>query len=146
MLFVSSPDKSGQVYFQEGHYRSAMEDVSLRALLTIARMSTTGFGWEAITCSIFFRPEQSNMSSWYKDSVVSQMNNTVFSHSFDSWPRSFPVCGRRNVADRPVAGECRVALYPFPCTRRDIPVIPAPFFRPLSVRAEPVGKKCPIRR
>ena len=28
-----------------------------------------------------FRPEQSNMSSWYKDSVVSQMNNTIFSHS-----------------------------------------------------------------
>lgn len=56
--FVSSPDKSGQIYFQEGHYRSAMEDMSLRASLTIARMSTTGSGWEAITCSIFFVPNR----------------------------------------------------------------------------------------
>ena len=79
--FVSSPDKSGQVYFQEGHYRSAMEDVSLRASFDYRPNVDHRVRMGGDYLFHLFRPEQSNMSSWYKDSVVSQMNNTVFSHS-----------------------------------------------------------------
>jgi len=79
--FVSSPDKSGQVYFQEGHYRSAMEDVSLRASFDYRPNVDHRVRMGGDYLFYLFRPEQSNMSSWYKDSVVSQMNNTVFSHS-----------------------------------------------------------------
>ena len=79
--FVSSPDKSGQVYFQEGHYRSAMEDVSLKASFDYRPNVDHRVRMGGDYLFHLFRPEQSNMSSWYKDSVVSQMNNTVFSHS-----------------------------------------------------------------
>ena len=79
--FVSSPDKSGLVYFQEGHYRSAMEDVSLRASFDYRPNVDHRVRMGGDYLFHLFRPEQSNMSSWYKDSVVSQMNNTVFSHS-----------------------------------------------------------------
>ena len=79
--FVSSPDKNGQVYFQEGHYRSAMEDVNLRASLAYRPNVDHRIRMGSDYLFHLFRPEQSNMSSWYKDSVVSQMNNTIFSHS-----------------------------------------------------------------
>ena len=75
MLFRS------QVYFQEGHYRSAMEDVSLRASFDYRPNVDHRIRMGSDYLFHLFRPEQSNMSSWYKDSVVSQMNNTVFSHS-----------------------------------------------------------------
>ena len=68
--FVSSPDKSGQVYFQEGHYRSAMEDVSLRASFDYRPNVDHRVRMGGDYLFHLFRPEQSNMSSWYKDSVV----------------------------------------------------------------------------
>lgn len=58
-----------------------MEDVSLRASFDYRPNVDHRVRMGGDYLFYLFRPEQSNMSSWYKDSVVSQMNNTVFSHS-----------------------------------------------------------------
>lgn len=79
--FVSFKDQSGQVYFQEGHYRSAMEDVNLRASFDYRPNVNHRIRMGGDYLFHTFRPEQSNLSSWYKDSVISQMSNTVFAHS-----------------------------------------------------------------
>lgn len=79
--FVSFPDIGGQVYFQEGHYRSAMEDVSLRAFFDYRPKVDHRIRMGGDYLFHVFRPEQSHMRSWHKDSVITQKNNTVFSHS-----------------------------------------------------------------
>lgn len=79
--FVSFPDIGGQVYFQEGHYRSAMEDVSLRAFFDYRPSVDHRLRMGGDYLFHVFRPEQSHMRSWYKDSVITQKNSTVFSHS-----------------------------------------------------------------
>ncbi|RHR49991.1 TonB-dependent receptor [Parabacteroides sp. AF17-28] len=79
--FMAFHDRGDQVYFQEGHYRSAMEDVSLRASFDYRPNADHRIRMGGDYLFHIFRPEQSNMSSWYKDSVITQKNNTVFSHS-----------------------------------------------------------------
>lgn len=79
--FVSFRDLGGQLYFQEGHYRSAMEDVSLRASFDYRPNVDHRIRMGGDYLFHIFRPEQSNMSSWYEDSVVMKANNTVFAHS-----------------------------------------------------------------
>lgn len=80
--FVSSMDEQQQqTYYQEAHYRSSIEDFSLRAAFDyrphIRHRVRMGGDYQFHS----FRPEQSNMRSWYQDSVVSQRDYTVFSHS-----------------------------------------------------------------
>jgi len=80
--YVSAIDeKHPQSYFQEGHSSSAMQDMSLRASFDYRpnAMHLIRFGGDYLFHN--FRPEQSYMDTWYKDSVVSQKTNTVFSNS-----------------------------------------------------------------
>lgn len=71
-----------KVFSQQSHYRSAMEDMSLRASFDYRphRKHRIKFGADYLFHN--FRPEQSTMKSWYKDSVKSQQTNTVYADSF----------------------------------------------------------------
>lgn len=80
--YVSTIDEAHpQSYFQEGHSSSAMQDMSLRASFDYrpSAMHLIRFGGDYLFHN--FRPEQSYMDTWYKDSVVSQKTSTVFSNS-----------------------------------------------------------------
>lgn len=80
--FVSSVNEQNpQLYYQEGHYRSAMEDVSLRASFDFRPNVNHRIRMGGDYLFHNFRPEQTNMRSWYRDSVVTQNTNTVFAHS-----------------------------------------------------------------
>ena len=68
-------------YFQEGHYRSAMEDVSLRASFDYRPNVNHRIRMGGDYLFHSFRPEQSSMRSWYKDSVITQQTNTIFTNS-----------------------------------------------------------------
>lgn len=77
---VSAGD-TWKIFNQESHYRSAMEDVSLRASFDYRwhEKHRLRFGGDYLFHN--FRPEQSTMKSWYKDSIKSQETNTVFANS-----------------------------------------------------------------
>lgn len=80
--YVSTIDEQHpQSYFQEGHSSSSMQDMSLRASFDYRpnAMHRIRFGGDYLFHN--FRPEQSYMDTWYKDSVVSQKTNTVFTNS-----------------------------------------------------------------
>lgn len=80
--FVSSQNgKLPQSYFQDGHYRSAMEDMSIRASFDYRPNVNHRIRMGADYLFHSFRPEQSNMRSWYKDSVITQQTNTVYANS-----------------------------------------------------------------
>lgn len=137
--FVSSQDLGGQLYFQEGHYRSAMEDVSLRASFDYRPNVDHRIRMGGDYLFHIFRPEQSNMSSWYKDSVITQMNNTVFSHSLiHGHEVSAYAEDEMSLTDR-LRVNARPAFYAFPCGGEDLPVPSTPFLCALSVGTEGVG-------
>lgn len=80
--FVSSTDQlHPQSFFQENHFRSAMEDVSLRASFDFRPNVNHRIRMGSDYLFHNFRPEKSNMKSWYKDSVITQSTNTVLAHS-----------------------------------------------------------------
>ncbi len=70
-----------RIFNQESHYRSSMEDVSMRASFDyrLNKKHRLRFGGDYLFHN--FRPEQSTMKSWYKDSVKSQETNTVYANS-----------------------------------------------------------------
>lgn len=70
-----------KIFNQESHYRSAMEDMSLRASFDyrLHEKHRLRFGGDYLFHN--FRPEQNTMKSWYKDSVKSQETNTVYANS-----------------------------------------------------------------
>ncbi len=70
-----------ELFRQESHYRSAMEDLSLRASFDyrLHEKHRLKFGGDYLFHN--FRPEQNTMKSWYKDSVKSQETNTVYANS-----------------------------------------------------------------
>ena len=80
--YTLSPNrKDRQLFSQENHYRSAMEDVSLRASFDyrLHEKHRLKFGGDYLFHN--FRPEQNTMKSLYKDSVKSQKTNTVYANS-----------------------------------------------------------------
>lgn len=80
--FVSSIDQQHQQsYFQEGHFRSAMEDLSLRASFDYRPHVNHRIRMGVDYLFHNFRPEQSNMNSWYKDSIITQKTSTEFARS-----------------------------------------------------------------
>lgn len=78
---LSTNVDSRKVFNQESHYRSAMEDLSLRASFDyrLNEKHRLRFGGDYLFHN--FRPEQNTMKSWYKDSVKSQETNTVYANS-----------------------------------------------------------------
>lgn len=79
--FVSLPGQGDQTLYHEGHYRSAMEDVSLRSSFDYHPQVNHRIRMGGDYLFHNFRPEQSNMTSWYQDSVIKQKNETVFANS-----------------------------------------------------------------
>lgn len=80
--FVASLDQQHpQSYFQAGDYRSAMEDMNLRASFDYRPNVNHRIRMGTDYLFHVFRPEQSGMRSWYKDSVITQQTNTVFANS-----------------------------------------------------------------
>lgn len=80
--FSMSIDQTQQQTFrQESHYRSAMEDVSLRASFDYRPhiKQRIRFGGDYLFHN--FRPEQSMLESTYKDSLTTQHSNIIFAHS-----------------------------------------------------------------
>lgn len=80
--FSMSIDQTQQQTFrQESHYRSAMEDVSLRASFDYRPhiKHRIRFGGDYLFHN--FRPEQSTLESTYKDSLTTQHSNIIFAHS-----------------------------------------------------------------
>lgn len=77
----SSLEENRRVFNQESHYRSAMEDVSLRASFDYRwhEKHRLRFGSDYLFHN--FRPEQNMMKSWYKDSLKSQATNTIYANS-----------------------------------------------------------------
>lgn len=77
----SSNFDNQKLFYQESHYRSAMEDVSMRASFDyrLNEKHRLRFGGDYLFHN--FRPEQNIMKSWYKDSVKSQETNTVYANS-----------------------------------------------------------------
>lgn len=79
--FISLPGQGDQTLYQEGHYRSAMEDVNLRSSFDYRPNVNHRIRMGGDYLFHNFRPEQSNMTSWYQDSVIKQKNETVFANS-----------------------------------------------------------------
>lgn len=81
-MTISSADQAFQQELKEkSHYRSSMEDVSLRALLDYRPHENHRVRMGAEYLFHIFRPEQSSMQSWYEDSVATDKTNTVFANS-----------------------------------------------------------------
>ena len=69
------------MFNEESHYRSAMEDVSLRASFDyrLNEKHRLRFGGDYLFHT--FRPEQNTRKSWYQDSVKSQETNMIYANS-----------------------------------------------------------------
>lgn len=78
---ISANGAGRQLFDQESHYRSSMEDVSLRASFDyrLHEKHRLKFGSDYLFHN--FRPEHNTAKSLYKDSVKSQKTNTVYAHS-----------------------------------------------------------------
>lgn len=70
-----------KVFNQESHYRSAMEDMNLRASFDyrLNEKHRLRFGGDYLFHN--FRPEQNTMKSWYKDSIKSQETHAEYANS-----------------------------------------------------------------
>lgn len=70
-----------KVFNQESHYRSAMEDMNLRASFDyrLSEKHRLRFGGDYLFHN--FRPEQNTMKSWYKDSIKSQETYAEYANS-----------------------------------------------------------------
>lgn len=80
--FVASVDETEQqTFFQKSRYRSAMEDVSLRASFDYRPHIRHRIRMGGDYLFHLFRPEQSNLHSWYRDSAVVRDDRTVFVRS-----------------------------------------------------------------
>lgn len=81
-MLISSADKvQQQILNEKSHYRSSMEDVSLRALLDYRPRENHRVRMGAEYLFHIFRPENSSMQSWYEDSVAREKANTVYANS-----------------------------------------------------------------
>lgn len=81
-VFVASIDETEQqTFFQQSHYRSSMEDVSLRASFDYRPHNRHRIRMGGDYLFHIFRPEQSNLHSWYRDSTASRDDRVVFSRS-----------------------------------------------------------------
>lgn len=78
---VSTSNANRQLFSQESHYRSAMEDLSLRASFDyrLNEKHRVKIGGDYLFHN--FRPERNTMKSLYRDSVKSQKTNTVYANS-----------------------------------------------------------------
>lgn len=78
---LSSNINNDKIFNEESHYRSAMEDVSLRASFDyrLNEKHRLRFGGDYLFHN--FRPEQNTRKSWYQDSVKSQETNMIYANS-----------------------------------------------------------------
>lgn len=81
-MTISSTDGAlHQQLSQKGHYRSSMEDVSLRASFDYSPQVNHRIRMGAEYLFHIFRPEGSSMYTWNRDSADAEKVNTIYSNS-----------------------------------------------------------------